>query len=365
MDTEGDRPRGSSWQRWLSRSQPEATDADDLEVNLEWPPGDGGPAHEPHRAAEPVEPEPEPEVEAEPPVDEVVEPDEPEDEPPVDEEEVEVDGDPFDDAIDEAFGPGPVGLDPDDEFFDDDTPLEDIGDDDDLLDDDVVATGSSHLPTMSGRLDSVQGTVHALGLRLEALVGATSVLRNSLADRVDDYATTVSRLSLTQARDLDEYRRANERAVGELRRASAATDESINRLEARIDELSTDIAELSRLVRSDRRTPPAAPPPAADATELAEIRDLVIAILDGLPSSADGSATDPSAALAETRKELAALRREVARLSRASSSAPALDIDALARRFVDALSNEYEVEIADGTAAGPAAAAGRPGRRRR
>lgn len=457
MGVEGDRPKGSGWQRWRARSAggdadsvgggadvgtgPAADGNDDMDVQLVWPAGHtgtgegwGADASAAGDEASSDEPGDEPagtdaagvvagdsdDADGEPDdADEVhdeaawaasdadADEYEPDEAPDADEYEPDEDpdadggGDEFDDTLDEAFGAT--------------DPLDDAWGADDEDEDEFgvsVERGGLPVPTMSGRLDAVETTVHSLGLRLEALVGATSSLRNALADRIDDYASTVSRLSLTQARDLDEYRRANERAIAELRRSAAATDESISRVEARLDELSADVAALADIVRAASRAPTPAraddavhrleaalddlrhdlaglvataqgaevPPPPAAAEQapppapaevpddvvglLVEVRDLVVAILDGLPGSAEGSAADPAAELVALRSELSDVRRAVTKLARAT--AVLADPNELAERVVAALKAEYEVEIADapGSEDAPAAGAGRRGRRR-
>ncbi|MDE0803714.1 MAG: hypothetical protein OSA99_10355, partial [Acidimicrobiales bacterium] len=65
-----------------------------------------------------------------------------------------------------------------------------------------------------------------------------------LTDRLNEYADLVTKLTRTQASDLEEYRRANERTLADLRRGLATSEETLERVGARIDSMLTD-AETS------------------------------------------------------------------------------------------------------------------------
>lgn len=93
---------------------------------------------------------------------------------------------------------------------------------------------------IEGRLEAIHRTLAALGPRIDALVTSTTTYRAALTDRLTEYANVVSTLSRDQAADLEEYRQANERTVGELRRSLASSDEVLERVGQRIDALLTD-----------------------------------------------------------------------------------------------------------------------------
>ena len=94
--------------------------------------------------------------------------------------------------------------------------------------------------SMAGRLDTIHRTVSTLGMRIDALVTSTTSYRSAMTDRLTEYADLVSKLTRTQASDLEEYRRANERAIADLRRSLSGSDELMERVGARIDSLLTD-----------------------------------------------------------------------------------------------------------------------------
>nr|MDQ3293584.1 hypothetical protein [Actinomycetota bacterium] len=244
-----ERKRGSSWQRWVgSRSATESApaapaapaeleepaepqepevpadaqgDEDEVEVDLHWPGAEQDRGGTDAAAADDL----------------------PDEEELVDESgtpPAEHDG--FDD--DDGFGDDGFGED----GFDDGFGAAEMGDEDD-----AALSPGPLLPAMVNRIDTVHGSVSALSMRLEALINATATIRSSLSDRVDEYAAVVSRASITQAHHLDDYRRSTERTVAELRRSSAETGETLHRLGGRIEELATDLATLTDLVRSAPR----------------------------------------------------------------------------------------------------------------
>ena len=93
---------------------------------------------------------------------------------------------------------------------------------------------------LGGRLDTVHRTLSTLGMRIDALVTSTTTYRSALTDRLTEYADLVTKLTRTQAADLEEYRRANERTVTELRRGLSSTEEVLERVGARIDSMLTE-----------------------------------------------------------------------------------------------------------------------------
>jgi chromosome segregation ATPase len=95
-------------------------------------------------------------------------------------------------------------------------------------------------PALGGRLDTVHRSLSTLGMRIDALVTSTTTYRSALTDRLTEYADLVTKLTRTQAADLEEYRRANERTISELRRGLASSEEVLERIGARIDSMLTD-----------------------------------------------------------------------------------------------------------------------------
>ncbi len=95
-------------------------------------------------------------------------------------------------------------------------------------------------PALAGRLENIHRSMSTLGMRIDALVTSTTSYRSALTDRLNEYAELVTKLTRTQASELEEYRRANEKALSELRRTLTVSEESIERVGARIDSLVTD-----------------------------------------------------------------------------------------------------------------------------
>lgn len=96
------------------------------------------------------------------------------------------------------------------------------------------------IPALAGRVEVVHGTLSTLGMRIDALVSATNSSRATISDRLGEYSELVTRLSRSQAAELDEYRRANERSLAELRKALSSSDDALQRVAARIDEMAAD-----------------------------------------------------------------------------------------------------------------------------
>lgn len=95
-------------------------------------------------------------------------------------------------------------------------------------------------PELASRIDSLHATMSTLGMRLDALVTSTTTYRSTLTDRLTEYADLVTKLTRSQSADLEEYRRANERTVTELRRSLATSEEVLERVGARIDSMLTE-----------------------------------------------------------------------------------------------------------------------------
>lgn len=99
-------------------------------------------------------------------------------------------------------------------------------------------------PAMASRLETIHRSMSTLGMRIDALVTSTTSYRSALTDRLNEYADLVTKLTRTQASDLEEYRRANERTLADLRRGLATSEETLERVGARIDSMLTE-AETS------------------------------------------------------------------------------------------------------------------------
>lgn len=95
-------------------------------------------------------------------------------------------------------------------------------------------------PALASRLETIHRTMSTLGMRIDALVTSTTSYRSALTDRLTEYADLVTKLTRSQASDLEEYRRANERTLADLRRGLSTSEETLERVGARIDSMLTD-----------------------------------------------------------------------------------------------------------------------------
>ena len=103
--------------------------------------------------------------------------------------------------------------------------------------DDVDGDGSAELavvgdPALASRLETIHRTMSTLGMRIDALVTSTTSYRSALTDRLTEYADLVTKLTRSQASDLEEYRRNNERTLSDLRRGLSTSEESLERVSA-------------------------------------------------------------------------------------------------------------------------------------
>lgn len=92
----------------------------------------------------------------------------------------------------------------------------------------------------TGTLEGVHRTLSTLGMRIDALVTSTTSYRSAITDRLSEYGELVTKLTRAQAADLEEYRHATERTMSELRRGVGASEETLERVAARIDSMLSD-----------------------------------------------------------------------------------------------------------------------------
>ena len=120
----------------------------------------------------------------------------------------------------------------------------------DELDDDEYADGAPAMPLRPGdgrsHRERARRASAALSIRIDGLVGATNSLRSALAEQIEEYTDAVSGVVRAQSQEVDDYRRANERVVAELRRGALGAEDVHPRLSARLDELGADIAAVTQ-----------------------------------------------------------------------------------------------------------------------
>lgn len=111
-------------------------------------------------------------------------------------------------------------------------------------------------PAVASRLESVHGTLSTLGMRIDALVTSTTTYRSALTDRLNEYSDLVTKLARTQANDLEEYRRANERTINDLRRSLSSSEEALTRVASRVEAIvgdKDDAGDQGRQIQADLR----------------------------------------------------------------------------------------------------------------
>jgi hypothetical protein len=186
--------------------------------------------------------------------------------------------------------------------------LDDGLDGDDTDEGDDLLPAVPLLPTIAGRVDALGAMLRTIAMRVDTLAATTTAFRSAVTDRIDEYADVVTGLSRQSDQTLDDYRRANERTIADLRRGLAAHDELLHRTAGRLDELGTDVSTLIDLVRlagSETRASRAARPvsaaPPADLGAVVEamvdvrhdlgyIRGMIDVVVDTMPASSEGSA---------------------------------------------------------------------------
>jgi prefoldin subunit 5 len=118
------------------------------------------------------------------------------------------------------------------------------------FDSDTAGLGGGIGTGVAGRIETLHTALNALAMRVEALVSGTSGMRSALGDRLNDHADTLGRLVRSQASDFEEFQRGTDRTLTDLRRTSADTDEAVQRVADRLDELATEIGGLGRQVEA-------------------------------------------------------------------------------------------------------------------
>lgn len=159
--------------------------------------------------------------------------------------------------------------------------------------------------------------LHALALRIEALVSATAGMRNAISERLNDQSETVSRLVRGQSADLEEHRHATDRALAEVRRATGDADEAVRRVSTRLDEVAAEVGAVSELLRANvddsRGLASSSEKLSRQVTEgLEAFGDRLMERVDDLDSAVSGDLTS-------VRNETSALR---ARLEEARAAPP-------------------------------------------
>jgi ABC-type transporter Mla subunit MlaD len=110
--------------------------------------------------------------------------------------------------------------------------------------------GGALVATSGLRIDTLQSATAGLSTRIDALLASTTSYRSLITDRISDYSEQVTRMARTQASDLEEYRHATDRVIAELRRSVLDSEEALHRIGTRVDELTSDMANVAELART-------------------------------------------------------------------------------------------------------------------
>lgn len=160
-----------------------------------------------------------------------------------------------DPAADVLVEPAADGIDPDARAW----AVDDA--DDGWVDADVVqdAPAVPLLPALAGRLETIQGALATLALRMDAVAAALGSFRATFGDRVDDYTETVAQFQRTATVELDEQRRGTERLVAELRRGVSDNDTALRRLAGRVEDVVVAVGDLARRPEGEQAPEPVGP----------------------------------------------------------------------------------------------------------
>lgn len=165
---------------------------------------------------------------------------------------------------------------------------------------------STELAVARPSFDSSQTALASIALRLDALTNATALLRNSVNDRLTDYSEQALRAQSAGNRDLEDFRRLQDRSIANLEAGLTASEEALARLEHSTAEAMSEVDRITH--HFDER--------------LDRVQELI-------EETARGAAAEP-ADLAPVLEQLESLAGQSARLS----------------SHVDALVDRSEVDLA-------------------
>jgi predicted nucleic acid-binding Zn-ribbon protein len=223
-----------------------------------------------------------------------------------------------------------------------------------------VALAPPLLPSLAADVHALEKAVASLATQLESVNLAIHGVGSVVSDRLVDYTETISRQTAKQSSTFGDYHAATQRALVELRDALAASDDLVQSLVSRVDELGSeleavtahtdaaalvqpigalhsdvtalrgevadvrvDIAEIAEV----EEAPSASAAGGVDSDELILVRDEIVAAFEATRDELSGqlasvaeraSALQPTiggASIAVT-SELAAIRDELAQLKR-------------------------------------------------
>ena len=168
---------------------------------------------------------------------------------------------------------------------------------------------TDELTSLRRHVLTVQEDVAGLVARLHSVGAAISGVEVALSDRLTEYADTVVQFGRGLTTNVTTYREGNERAIADLRRALADSDELLRTVLTKTDDLAVELATLrSELTSGD----------SDDSLDVEELRDLVRDAVEPLDvRGAVGQLTIDVAALGDR------LTNELA-----TAAAPSVGVDA-------------------------------------
>lgn len=91
-------------------------------------------------------------------------------------------------------------------------------------------------------------TLAALAIRLEALAGATTMMKTAISDRFTDLSDQIIRASQAESRNLDDYRLSQDRVVADLRERMAQVEAEITRANLERARAQQELGDRLRLL---------------------------------------------------------------------------------------------------------------------
>ncbi|MDQ2754763.1 MAG: hypothetical protein M3R71_04350 [Actinomycetota bacterium] len=118
----------------------------------------------------------------------------------------------------------------------------------------VAATGRKGSPpartvaprqelVVAARTEALQAALASIAMRVDALTSTTTTFRTLVSDRLTDYGEQVARAQSSVVRDLDEYRRTQDRALTDIDNALTESEAAIHRLDRATGTVATKLDE--------------------------------------------------------------------------------------------------------------------------
>ncbi len=100
------------------------------------------------------------------------------------------------------------------------------------------------------RTDSLQAALASIAVRMDGLSNTMALLRTVVSDRLTDYGEQVVRAQAANDREMEDYRRLQERSVVELQTGLGESEHALRRLERSVAAVAADLDKTGRVVHS-------------------------------------------------------------------------------------------------------------------